>query len=563
MICLCAGLLAVSAASPFVRAALDSTEADARHLSAALSVRETLTEADDFDQNGKIDAIDLSRLKAALMQPDTNGEMQEREIPVSEKVCKLIGRTLEKDGTTWLVQSGSAVECTVSGTSASVTLAGDGSVESEEKYRPRYGVFVDGELVADVLMSEAEQTVPLFEGTVARTAVVKVIHLSEANNGAVGVKRFTVESAQSAPVKPTAQKDLRIEFIGDSITCAYGVEADSQYTSFETATENFTKSYAYLTAQLLDADYSAVCYSGHGIISGYTSGDEPATDALVPDVYDLVGKPEDYAVSWDFETHQSDVVVINLGTNDDSYASKDLQTRGEEYKEGYAAFLEQVRALNPDAVIICTLGIMGCEELYPYLEEAVAASGDEKITCYQSPTQNAANGYGADWHPSAVTHEQNAYLLADKICTAIGREWSRVGIDMAADGKYDVTVNTEEGANAWPYFSDYDHSMSVNVTTGGTRAESIVFSVSGLSLPAGGYELAFSADVPEGMEIPYAVRSMTDPEKVYLEGVTDGQSALLPFEMAEADEQCEIVWFIGGKDSVNIVFRNITLFKRS
>jgi hypothetical protein len=343
------------------------------------------------------------------------------------------------------------------------------------------------------------------------------------------------------------------------------VEAESQYVGFSTGTENFSLSYAYLTAEILDADYSAVSYSGHGIVSGYTSSEK--TDMLVPPVYELVGKPTDYAVAWDFAANPADVIVLNLGTNDDSYASKDLETRGAEYQAGYAEFLQQIRKNNPDAVILCTLGIMGCEELYPYIKQAVAAVGDEKITCFQSPTQKASDGYGADWHPSPKTQALNAYLLADKICTAIGRESTKIGLDMAQDGEYGMELDKESGANAWPYFSEWDKSLNINVVSAGTAPDSMYGYVRGLALPAGGYELSFGANPPADCTLTYAVRSMSDPEKIYctgeLQGNGENQTVLEPFTMERADEQCEIVFFFGEFASGNLVFRDVTLFKRS
>ena len=105
--------------------------------------------------------------------------------------------------------------------------------------------------------------------------------------------------------------------------------------------------------------------------------------------------------------------------------------------------------------------------------------------------------------------------------------------------------------------------MWINVVTGGSSAESIVFHVSNLNLPAGGYELAFSAQPPAGMEVRYAVRSMENPEKIYCTGVMEEDSVKQTFDMEQADEACEIVWFVGGMDSSTITFRDITLFKRS
>lgn len=551
-------LAAAAVIRPFSAEALSVT--DVRHLVKSLTAQGALIVDDDFNGDGKVNAVDLTLMKRSLLaEPDDDtGEVKTQTVSVSEENSKLIGRTLEKDGVTWLVHSGSAMECTVTGTEASVTICGDGGINSDEKYRPRYGVYVDGELIKDVVMSEKEQTVELFSGTSARTAAVKVMHLSEANNGCIGVKGITVTSSSTKPVKPTPKKDLTIEFIGDSITCAYGVEAESQYVGFSTSTENFSLSYAYLAAQLLDADYSAVCYSGHGIVSGYTNDGTKNTDSLVPPYYEMVGKPNDYQAAWDFDAHPVDVVVLNLGTNDDSYATTELEARGTEYQEKYEEFLKQIRKCNPDAHIICTLGIMGCAELYPYIEAAVEAVGDTKITCYESPVQDM-NDLGADWHPSPRTHEKNAYLLADKIAAALGRPSDKIGIDLAAESKLESNIDTESGANAWPYYAEWNRSLNVNISAAGNSPESITVYVPNLKLPTGKYELSFKATGLTG-EIPYVIRSMRNPETVYVSGTTDTETTLKAFDLNEAAEDAEIVFMIGDQTG-SITFSEVTLYK--
>ena len=412
---------AMIAAQSFMLLPVSGVSADnVRHLADALTTRAGMAKSDDFNEDGIINAVDLTLMKRALLTEDDDTDIVTAQtITAITAQTKLIGRTVTQDGITWLVQSGSAVECTVTGLEASVTIAGDNNVTMNERNRPRYGIYVDGELIQDVVMGEREQVVPLFSGTQKRKATVKVMHLSEANNGAVGVKQFDVKSSSAQPVKPTAKKDLMIEFVGDSITCAYGVGAESQYVSFATGTEDFSKSYAYLAAELLDADYSAVSYSGYGIISGYTSGGGKNTGSLLPPVYENIAKFGSYAVPWDFNANPVDVVFVNLGTNDDSYVRNDLETRAAEFQTEYLAFLKQIRKCNPDAVIVCTLGIMGCQELYPYLEAAVEEFNDAKTSCYVSPVQDSADGLGADWHPSSKTHEKNAYLAAEQIVKAL------------------------------------------------------------------------------------------------------------------------------------------------
>ena len=142
---------------------------------------------------------------------------------------------------------------------------------------------------------------------------------------------------------------------------------------------------------------------------------------------------------------------------------KDPETRSKEFVDGYLAFLKTVREKNPDAYIICTLGIMG-DDLYEYVEDAVQqyrnTTGDERIMSYHSALQNQADGIGSDWHPSAVTQQKNAYILADKICQALGMESDQVGLDMAADAEYLLNIDPDKGGNAASYVG-YDKSSGL------------------------------------------------------------------------------------------------------
>ncbi|MBQ8688172.1 MAG: hypothetical protein IJ512_06440 [Ruminococcus sp.] len=548
----------ISAAS----GAYSYTLSDLQQLQGSLVGKNALRTGDDVNGDGSVNIFDLSILKQRL-RADT-GEVTESSYPTTAEYVKLQGRNLQKDGITWLVQSGSAAEFTVTGTSAVLSLAGDGGVNSDPDYRPRYAVYVDDTLILDKTMDAASETVTLFEEGASRTAKVRVMLLSEAMYGGIGVREIQVTSSAAVPVKPAAKNDLCIEFIGDSITCAYGVEGASNYESFKTTTENFSKSYAYLAAQQLGADYSAVSYSGHGIISGYSSGDKN-TDSLVPDYYTLTSKQSDYAVPWDFSVRTNDAVVLNLGTNDINYVTAEFETRSVEFTEGYLAFLKVIRENNPDAYIICTLGTMGGEDLYPLIETAVdtfRTEVDDKIMCYASAVQNGnADGYGSDWHPSAVTQQNSAYVLADKICQALGMESSQIGLDVAADGVYDVTMNTEAGANA-AFFVGYDKSFWVNMVEGGDSADDIEALISGISLKADGtYRLQFDYTTNVDVEIPVLVRGSKEYFSSSVEAVADKQHFEDTFTVSQTDADAEIVFQLGGLDYYNVTLSNVKLVK--
>ena len=149
-------------------------------------------------------------------------------LPVKENV-KIIGRYYQKNDITWVVQSGSAVEFYATGLSAQVIIAGGNSIYNDEKYRPRLGVYVDDEIVLDKIMDELEVTVDLFKGTTEKTAKIKVMLLSEANNGGVGVKSININSCSGTPIKPVEKKKLTIEIIGDSIPIALQILSATTY----------------------------------------------------------------------------------------------------------------------------------------------------------------------------------------------------------------------------------------------------------------------------------------------------------------------------------------------
>ncbi len=349
-----------------------------------------------------------------------------KSFKASDEYVKEIGRTYyADDGTLWIAHSAGGAEFTFTGTKASAVLIGDtnaGSAWGVDSYA-RYAVYVDGERVTEGMMDEAQKTIDIFSSDAEKETTVKILKLSECVNSTFGIKSIDVTSVGS--IAPTEDKALNIEFIGDSITCGYGVDDEVKEHHFKTDTEDATKAYAYKTAELLDADYSLVSFSGHGIISGYTNDGKKQSGQTVPEHYTKVGKTYGGKcgtvsvadIDWNFDSFKTDVVVINLRTNDNSYTSGDPE-KEREYIDGYTAFLGTVREKNPDAHILCTLGVMG-DNLYPAIETAVSeyteASGDTKVSAMKFDVQNSADGYAADWHPTEATHEKAAAKLAEEI----------------------------------------------------------------------------------------------------------------------------------------------------
>ena len=340
------------------------------------------------------------------------------EWSLTDGSAKRLGRTYDIDGTLWLSYSASGAEWICRDAECTIRLVGD-AMSGDAVHSPRYAIEVNGERVVSATMPadrEAAHTVKAADGA-TEVGTVRVLKLSECADSTLGIASVTCDTKP----EPTEEKVFRVEFVGDSITCGYGVDGVLG-DLYSTSNEDATKAYAYLTAQDLDVDYSLVSFSGYGIISGYTELEVPRNECLVPDYYKTMGnsygrfadRVESSEVAWDFGAFSADVVVINLGTNDASYC-RDVPERHRAYIEEYKRFLADVRACNPIAVILCTLGIMD-DRLNGAMEAAVAEyveeSGDADVrTMIFTPQNMEKDGAAVDWHPSAVTHRKAADKL--------------------------------------------------------------------------------------------------------------------------------------------------------
>ena len=57
--------------------------------------------------------------------------------------------------------------------------------------------------------------------------------------------------------------------------------------------------------------------------------------------------------------------------------------------------------------------------MYPLVEEVVKLFADEKTSAFESPMQESNDGLGAVWHPSKITHQKLAKLVAVKIAEVL------------------------------------------------------------------------------------------------------------------------------------------------
>lgn len=250
---------------------------------------------------------------------------------------------------------------------------------------------------------------------------IRIVKLSEAAFGMVGIRELKTENERE--IRPLPKKEKKIAFIGDSITCGYGNEGIWGVDLFNTQQENPSVAYAVLAAEELDCDYELVCWSGIGVISGYVPPEvnEPDTTILMGDLYPYTASDLDRRLGkepekWNFTAEEPNVIVINIGTNDDSYARR-IPERTEIFAEVYKEFVRSVRKGSPSAAIVCTLGLMSgglCPEVERTVRE-LNAEGDTHIYYLAMEEQKEEDGIGTDSHPSRKTHAKAAAVLAEAI----------------------------------------------------------------------------------------------------------------------------------------------------
>ena len=281
-----------------------------------------------------------------------------------------------------------------------------------------------------VTLTERENHIVLFDSPVEKTVTVRVMKFSECAFGYAGFKSLEIDgelepAATSVPeaLEVSGQKaeTLKLEFIGDSITCGYGIEGVWEKDTFTTAQERPDKAYAFLTAKALGAQVQLCSWSGIGLISNYV---DPET-IMLPDTHWLMQANWPYTDKslslrlglepevWDGSRYEPDVLVIHLGTNDLSWV-RGLEERRLEYVAQLRQLIEAVHRRSPKAKIVCCLGIMG-EVLNDSVKEAVELfKKDFPKTCAEFlpfTQQLESDGIATDWHPSAVTHKKAANKL--------------------------------------------------------------------------------------------------------------------------------------------------------
>lgn len=269
-------------------------------------------------------------------------------------------------------------------------------VDGDYDLASRYAIYKGQRTYTVATVGKGYHTIEIFKQNEARWGylVFQKLHL----NGTLGER--------------PADKDMQIEFIGDSITCGYGIHPSGGKFEYpvvdgrQIEEEDSYFSYAGLVSRKLNADASFISLGGWGIVQG---GD--LREENVPRIYDQIcGVAEGPCLGkWDFAGNQVDLVISNQGTNDWTLWS---QGGTEEIRKGTIAFCKKLRVCYPEAEIVWCYGVMHAD-LDTLLREAVESVGDPKLHYLTLP----GNTSGGNQHPDYWGHDAAANALLEYLKT--------------------------------------------------------------------------------------------------------------------------------------------------
>ena len=281
--------------------------------------------------------------------------------------------------------------------------------QTTQPYNTQFAkVYVDNTYVETIEVANGNKDYTLKEKITAGSHVIKILKQNEPAFSKIGL--VDIQEGDYEFVNFTKDTRKKIEFYGDSITCGYGNLTDNQH-GFSMDTEDGTLAYTQLCADQLNYQNSVVSYSGIAMaLSPFNS------NFTMLDRYKTI----DGSREWNFANYVPDVIVINIGTNDNT---KFKQLTASEQESKVNLFFENLKTMaldlqqkTPNAKFVFPYNMM--TELHSYLvtaiDSTVAALNKNNDDCASS-LEFSHNTAGADGHPSKEGHAQFANILANYI----------------------------------------------------------------------------------------------------------------------------------------------------
>lgn len=319
-----------------------------------------------------------------------------------------MGRILRTDST--------APTFTYPGTTAMLNFSGTGIAMKSNPGAGQFMVEIDSLAPFKINFTDKDSIITLADSIAPGNHSLRVAYAIEGYEKHPEFRGFIINGPDAAILPAPERPALKMEFIGNSITCGYGTEADSAQVHFSYDTENHTLGYAYRTARALNADFNIVARSGIGMYRSYGGPLEGTPEQRMPGEYDrtLLYNPDHI---WNHSSFHPDIICINLGTNDTSLDTYDISL----FETAYNKFLVHLHMLHPDAKIVLLTGSMLHGKQLEDVKSALDRLAADRQWAYRfdMSEQTGELGYGADYHPSSAQAAKNSEELTAYLRTII------------------------------------------------------------------------------------------------------------------------------------------------
>ena len=348
-------------------------------------------------------------------------------------LIKVNARTTDSLDPACLVWTGSNIELNVKCSELYMLMEGP-----YDMYECRIAVEINGCILSRFAISKEKQWVQIFRmmnsDVETNVRIIKEVQLMpQDEHHCLNVYAVKLDGE----ILPVKDKNLKIEFIGDSITSgegAIGAKTDMDWISQYFA---HTNSFPYLVGKELDADIRVFSQSGWGAYHGWDNNPKAAIPLYYEETASLLNGDyftnKGFKEKWDFNKWQPDYVVVNLGTNDDGAfhesAFRDpvtgetfnLRMEGDKYnsddlelvRKAMTDFILKIRKNNPKACIIWAYGMLG-GSMVTTIEKAITESHDVN-THFIKLDDTTDETVGSRCHPGKKAHEKAAEKISNWI----------------------------------------------------------------------------------------------------------------------------------------------------
>ncbi|MBQ8741554.1 MAG: hypothetical protein IJY79_08415 [Clostridia bacterium] len=356
---------------------------------------------DGASQSSASDTVETSKPDTPLPTDEPQENIYYLNDADTLKNIKLNGRCEKTSDGIGLNFAASAIEFNTDSSSAMLEVTAKAGVY--------YSVFVDGKLTEERAVTESGTNyIILARGLSEGSHNIKFVRATEGRGGNL----LTAVSIQfdegRSVVSGSAQSDVLIEFLGDSLTSGYGNLTTSVVEkASDLKYQNSLKAYPYLIAEKLGFDYRIVSMSGIAL-KERTDNNNNRYPAFY-DFYCLENYYKDKTQKYTSSNPQDvDIVVVNLGTNDVSKGLFDTDDAAqvEEYSRLYAELITNI-GYRTDAKIVFVSGVGWCHTqkgAYDAAKAKLNTLGYNNVYVYDCLTYNS----GGENHPSENEHQEAA-----------------------------------------------------------------------------------------------------------------------------------------------------------